>query len=122
MTQSTVVILALSTLCNVKAAEHSVVTDNVVSSKYERIAKDARATLGHTGMCGIEVARLADRRVKASKSKQLGRRGEAVDVANLAKDHPGFDEAHTGDGQDDGVESLHNGFYLGFDIMDLAIQ
>lgn len=45
-----------------------------------------------------------------------------MNIANLAKDHPGCYQANARDGQDDGAESFHNGFYFGFDIADLTIQ
>lgn len=68
-----VVALPLSTLCIVKAAEHIIVTDNIVSSIYEGIAKDTGTALGHLGITEIEIARLADRRVETGKGQQLGR-------------------------------------------------
>jgi hypothetical protein len=67
---------ALSDLASVVAAKCNIIPCNVVSGIDERIAKQRRTTLGHTGASSIEIAGLDDGGVKPGIGKQLGSIGE----------------------------------------------
>ena len=73
MPQRIVMVLTLRTLSIIEIAEHVVVTDDVVSSINESIAKDTGTAFGHSGMAGIEIAGLVNRRIQSRKGQQFGR-------------------------------------------------
>lgn len=73
-------------------------------------------------MTCVELARLTDHRIKAGLGQKLMVVGEPVNVADLPKDHPGFDIADTGDGHDNGAHGIDDLFDLGFVILNLSIQ
>lgn len=96
-------ILTLRTLGIIETAEHVVVTDDVVSSINESVTKDTGTTFGHSSMAGIEIAGLVNGRIQSCKGQQFGRRRKAMNIADFAKDHPGFNAADAGNGEDDGA-------------------
>ena len=73
MPQGIVVILTLRTLGIIETAEHVVVADDVVSGIDESVAKDRGTAFGHSGMAGIEIAGLVNRRIQSRKGQQFGR-------------------------------------------------
>lgn len=99
----------------------SCIFNSIKGSVHKPVPQHVGTTLRHPSTFCLEVARLIDRWVESSVSKQFMWIAEAMDVADFAQNHSAVNGADAGNSHNNGLKALHDFADSVVNFSDLSI-